>query len=186
MGMPLPESWDVMALRHGALKTLDFFSDEEIVFFINGLMSIVGNESFIDEEEILNNGIKLDEFPSFSSPLEINDGERLYFTIAFNENFYQNKQGIQIDNLFILDKNLDDFLKKNAKPPKKEKVPATKTLNSQAEFIRNLIIMSYGEEVADSIRKELDNPNSEISIDFQTKGLKAPSGKTVDRWINQI
>lgn len=106
------------------------------------------------------------------------------------------KLNITLNDFFVLESSIQDFLS-NKKPSsilgleldklkQQEKKPANKTLNSQAEFIRNLIIMSYGEEVADSIRKELDNPNSEISIDFQTKGLKAPSGKTVDRWINQI
>lgn len=101
---------------------------------------------------------------------------------------------IPLCTLFILNDELDLFLQgkstaiETAKEieSKQEKTPTTKTLNSQAECIRNLIIAHYGEEVANNIRKELENPNSEISKDFDKKGLKAPSGKAVDRWINQI
>ncbi|MDO9880415.1 hypothetical protein Q7449_08260 [Glaesserella parasuis] len=102
--------------------------------------------------------------------------------VNFDDEIYLDK-----NQLYILNDDLEDFINNKANPPIPEqyKQPPTKTLNAQAEFIRNLLIMFYDETTANNIRKELDNPNSEISKDFERKGLPTPSGKTVDRWINQ-
>ncbi|MDO9894162.1 hypothetical protein Q7473_08525 [Glaesserella parasuis] len=101
--------------------------------------------------------------------------------------FLEKKFDIGFNNLFVTEDAIQKFIRKeNALIlPQIENKPHPKTLNAQAEFIRNLLIMFYDETTANNIRKELDNPNSEISKDFEQKGLPTPSGKTVDRWINQ-
>ncbi|MCT8701020.1 hypothetical protein KZ446_10585, partial [Glaesserella parasuis] len=99
--------------------------------------------------------------------------------LSFKEESY-----IDLDELYITNESLENFLK-DKEQPKPPKI-GTKTLNTQAEFIRNLITIHYGEDIANNIRNQLDDPNSDISKDFDNKALKAPSGKTVDRWINQI
>ncbi|MDO9956872.1 hypothetical protein Q7471_08910 [Glaesserella parasuis] len=98
--------------------------------------------------------------------------------LSFKEESY-----IDLDELYITNESLENFLK-DKEQPKPPKI-GTKTLNTQAEFIRNLITIHYGEDIANNIRNQLDDPNSDISKDFDNKALKAPSGKTVDRWINR-
>ncbi|HCF8657742.1 hypothetical protein [Atlantibacter hermannii] len=61
-----------------------------------------------------------------------------------------------------------------------------KTMNYRAMFIKSLLYVCYGEEAAESPRKFLDNPRSKIKIDFESKGLRIPSGKSIEAWLKDI
>jgi len=63
---------------------------------------------------------------------------------------------------------------------------STKTINSRAQFIKSLLYSTYFEDLANNPRKYFDDPNSEISNDFRKKGIRLPSGKTVQSWINMV
>ncbi|WP_373778171.1 hypothetical protein [Glaesserella sp.] len=150
---------------------------------IQGFLSILKDERIISsEEEKLSTGEKISIFNLFlATPKETSeDRERVIFFLDII-----GKAKISKDDLRILHSDLMDFIENKSNPPQIENKPHPKTLNAQAEFIRNLLIMFYDETTANNIRKELDNPNSEIRQDFERKGLQTPSGKTVDRWINQ-
>lgn len=62
---------------------------------------------------------------------------------------------------------------------------STKSENQRNQFIRDLLTIYYGTGVDEKIRSLLDNKDSEIRRDFETKGLTPPSGKTVDKWLNR-
>ncbi|MDP0383984.1 hypothetical protein Q7Y45_08905 [Glaesserella parasuis] len=151
----------------------------EGVFYIHGLLSVIPQNgiNIIKEVSFDSNIIQ------FVTPKNNENDYRIGLEIVnFDDEIYLDK-----NQLYILNDDLEDFINNKANPPIPEqyKHPPTKTLNAQAEFIRNLLIMFYDETTANNIRKELDNPNSEIRKDFEQKGLPTPSGKTVDRWINQ-
>ncbi|HHQ6573144.1 TPA: hypothetical protein ACSTLY_000286 [Serratia fonticola] len=61
-----------------------------------------------------------------------------------------------------------------------------KTINSRAQFIKALLCSTYSKDLADNPRKYLDDPNSEINVDFRNKGLKIPSGRTVQSWLSMV
>ncbi|EMD9275510.1 hypothetical protein VWV82_004170 [Cronobacter malonaticus] len=61
-----------------------------------------------------------------------------------------------------------------------------KTMNYRAMFIKSLLYVCYGEEAAESPRKFLDNPRSKIKVDFESKGLRIPSGKAIETWLKDI
>lgn len=191
-------------------KNLNKTIKKRDVSVIKGLISIYINDfgifnsiSPINIERFFSkNGMPLNNISSLVSPpvkelFQLMDSDnppkaeqRIYFRLKVDDEI---ENCISLDNLFILNDDLEDFLNGKSKAEEiKQKLnqaqtqlPRPKTLNAQAEFIRNLLIMFYDETTANNIRKELDNPNSEIRQDFERKGLPTPSGKTVDRWINQ-
>ncbi|MCX9058832.1 hypothetical protein NLN90_22730 [Citrobacter portucalensis] len=61
-----------------------------------------------------------------------------------------------------------------------------KTRNYRAAFIKSLLYVCYGKEVADNPRKFFDNPRSKIKIDFDKAGISLPSGKAIDNWLKDI
>ena len=58
--------------------------------------------------------------------------------------------------------------------------------NNQAALIKALIAIHYGEDVANSPRKFIENKDSEICKDFNLKGMKIPSGKRVSDWLKNV
>lgn len=61
-----------------------------------------------------------------------------------------------------------------------------KTENTQAKFIKNLLMVTYGKDVAENPRKYIDGKDTEIRKDFDTKNLYCPCGVTVETWLSGI
>lgn len=61
-----------------------------------------------------------------------------------------------------------------------------KTENAQARFIKNLLTVMYGEDVARSPRRHIDGSNAQIKNDMDAKGLTCPGGATVEKWLSDI
>ncbi len=79
---------------------------------------------------------------------------------------------------------MEIFLANNNENVPKE---STKTSNHQARFIKTLLYFAYSDEkVANNPRSYFDNPDSEICRDFRAMGLKLPSGKTIQKWLNDV
>ncbi|KMK50518.1 hypothetical protein RO21_11295 [[Actinobacillus] muris] len=156
-------------------KPITLDESYEGIFYINGFLSIIQDKTVDLSNNLAFNYNKI----TFATPKcnQSNDSRIIIEIVNLDHNYE-----LSPENLYILNSDLEDFLNNKAEPP--NKVSNNKTINTQAEFIRNLISVTYGEDVANNIRKHLDNPQSEISRDFETKGLTAPSGKTVDKWIN--
>lgn len=153
----------------------------EGVFYIHGLLSVIPQYGINILKEVSFNS----NIIQFVTPKNDENDYRIGLEIInFNDEIHLDK-----NQLYILNDDLEDFINNKANPPELEQYKhpkiSTKTLNAQAEFLRNLIITQYGEDYANNIRRELDNPSSEIRQDFEKKGLPTPSGKAVDRWINQ-
>lgn len=137
------------------------------------------SKDFYRIEQTLKNTNKIPyDFISSLFQIDNESGKAISIVIASKEKNY-----IELEELYITNDSLENFVK-GEEQPKPKKIGA-KTLNSQAEFIRNLITIHYGEKVANNIRNELENSRSRIASDFDKSGLKAASGKTVDGWINQ-
>lgn len=139
----------------------------------------VFNPEFYQLEHIANKNKKIPyDFIACLFQIDNDTGKIISFHLELEGEHY-----LSFDELYITKESLELFLKNEEQlTPKKT---STKTKNSQAEFIRNLITIHYGEDIANNIRNELDNPNSDISIDFQNKGLQPVAGKTLNNWINQ-
>lgn len=61
-----------------------------------------------------------------------------------------------------------------------------KTENAQAKFIKNLLVLMYGENVANNPRKHIDGKMAQIRADLELKDLHCPSGVTVENWLSDI
>lgn len=61
-----------------------------------------------------------------------------------------------------------------------------KTINYLAVALKSLIHIEYGADVAENIRKNLEDPYSEISQDFIKHGIKAPGGKALQNHLRDI
>ena len=55
--------------------------------------------------------------------------------------------------------------------------------NNRAALIKALLAIHYGDDVANSPRKFIENKDSEICKDFNLRGIALPSGKTVAEWL---
>ncbi|HGK4840551.1 TPA: hypothetical protein ACJ2XA_000777 [Kluyvera georgiana] len=55
--------------------------------------------------------------------------------------------------------------------------------NNRASMIKALLAIHYGQDVADSPRKFIENKDSEICKDFDAKGISLPAGKTIAEWL---
>lgn len=65
-----------------------------------------------------------------------------------------------------------------------EDLLSPKTIRTRTQFIKSLLYIHYGYDVAENPRRFMDNNDSEISTDFRNKEITPPSGKTVQDWIN--
>lgn len=61
-----------------------------------------------------------------------------------------------------------------------------KTENAQARFIKNLLTIMYGEEVAANPRRYIEGKDPQIKNDMTAKNLDCPSGNTVEKWLSDI
>ncbi|AXC73442.1 hypothetical protein DOE59_18880 [Salmonella enterica subsp. diarizonae serovar 48:i:z] len=66
------------------------------------------------------------------------------------------------------------------------KTESQKSVNYLARQLKALICIHYGADVADKLKKYLDDPDSEIRKDFASKGLKAPGGKALQRHLENV
>lgn len=69
---------------------------------------------------------------------------------------------------------------------KSEDELSTKTINSRAQFIKSLLHIHYGSDVAENPRRFLEQNNSTIIDDFRKLNIKPPSGKSVQTWIEMV
>lgn len=63
---------------------------------------------------------------------------------------------------------------------------SAKTVNYLATALKAFIHIHYGADVADNLRKHLEDPTSDIRKDFANKGIKAPGGKALARHLKNI
>lgn len=63
---------------------------------------------------------------------------------------------------------------------------SAKTVNYLATALKAFIHIHYGADVADNLRKHLEDPTSDIRKDFANKGIKAPGGKALARHLKII
>lgn len=63
---------------------------------------------------------------------------------------------------------------------------SSKTNNTRAQFIKSLLHIHYGNDVAESPRRFLEQNNSIIIDDFRKMNIKPPSGKSVQAWIEMV
>jgi len=64
--------------------------------------------------------------------------------------------------------------------------PARKTENAKSRFIKNLLAVMYGVEVAENPRSHIDGKCGQIKNDMDAKGLTCPTGVTVEKWVSEI
>ncbi|MEM7927629.1 hypothetical protein Q4R04_17780, partial [Morganella morganii] len=55
--------------------------------------------------------------------------------------------------------------------------------NVKNNFIKSLLHIHYGDDVAENPRRFMDNKDSEISNDFRNQKITPPSGKAVQEWL---
>lgn len=100
-----------------------------------------------------------------------------------------------LNRLFITDIELNRLMNLSESEEHPPSLPdvnrktSSKTQNSQAKFIKSLLQIHYGADVANSPRQHLERKSSGsglILADFESKGLKAPSGVVVDKWLKFI
>lgn len=67
-----------------------------------------------------------------------------------------------------------------------DKPVSAKTLNYLATALKAFIYIHYGADVADNLRKNLEDPTSLIRTDFADKEIKAPGGKALAGHLKDI
>ncbi len=83
--------------------------------------------------------------------------------------------------------NLDKLVELlNAAPVTSTPKQSKKTENAQARFIKSLLTVMYGEDMANSPRKHIDGKMAQIRDDLAAKDLPCPSGVTVENWLSDI
>ncbi|MEQ6968388.1 hypothetical protein [Pectobacterium polaris] len=83
--------------------------------------------------------------------------------------------------------NLDKLVEVlNATPVTKTPKQSKKTENAQAKFIKNLLTVMYGADVAEHPRKHIDGKMAQIRTDLEAKSLYCPSGVTIENWLSDI
>lgn len=63
---------------------------------------------------------------------------------------------------------------------------SSKTDNLQNKFIKSLLRIQYGEDVAQNPRRFIEQADSEINNDFNGLNIKIPAGKTVQTWLDRV
>lgn len=61
--------------------------------------------------------------------------------------------------------------------------PALRTVNGQAQLIKSLLALHYGEEVARNPRRHFDGKRGKVRMALEAMGLPCPTGQTVARWL---
>lgn len=70
--------------------------------------------------------------------------------------------------------------------PSDDKPISSKTVNNLAVALKAFIQVHYGADVVENLRKNLDDPTSEISQDFIKAGIKAPGGRALQSHLKGI
>ena len=89
----------------------------------------------------------------------------------------------EVEKIYQMVTGLDTPLPDNRK---ELPVESTKTVNYLATALKAFIHIHYGADVADNLRKNLEDPNSQIRKDFADKELKAPGGKALAGHLKDI
>ncbi|HEN3495913.1 TPA: hypothetical protein U5D88_004306 [Yersinia enterocolitica] len=69
------------------------------------------------------------------------------------------------------------------------KEPGARTdimVKNRAAFIKALLSIHYGDDVAENPRKHIDNTDGELRKDFELSGIALPTGKTIEDWLKGI
>ncbi|KAB8310549.1 hypothetical protein EH228_10575 [Erwinia endophytica] len=96
-----------------------------------------------------------------------------------------------LDGLSIPGKELEKVFRfltqPNSGDPSAEYKPVSaKTINYLATALKAFIHIHYGADVAENLRKYLEDPTSEIRKDFADKEIKAPGGKALAGHLKDI
>ncbi|MDE9569605.1 hypothetical protein KKJ16_11300 [Xenorhabdus bovienii] len=75
--------------------------------------------------------------------------------------------------------------KNNTESKAEGRKESPKTINHLARIIKALVHTQYGADTAENIRRELNDPYSEISTDFSTKGIIPPNGKSLQKLLRE-
>lgn len=110
------------------------------------------------------------------------NGQRLYAVLSL---MYGH------DGLFIPGKELRKVFRFLTQPDDsdlsaEDKPVSAKTINYLAVALKSFIHIHYGADVAENLRKHLDDPTSEIRRDFADKEIKAPGGKALAGHLKDI
>ncbi len=95
---------------------------------------------------------------------------------------------INVNQLVVTDEEIALFSESLGKGENQQK-PETnnsKTRNAQAQFIKSLLSIMYDDDVAESPRRYIDNPDSELRRDFEAKKIIMPTGKTIQSWVSFV
>ncbi|MGI3398292.1 hypothetical protein [Providencia stuartii] len=91
-----------------------------------------------------------------------------------------------INSNFDLDKleeNKKINIKKESSSNVKDESISQKSINTRTQFIKSLLYIHYGNDVAESPRRFMEGKDSVILDDFKNKGIIPPSGKAVQDWL---
>lgn len=119
---------------------------------------------------------------------------------SINEEINKKQSNIILPNAQSINNELQQELEqakkeieqlKNGEPqnlnnqPKKE---SRKTINAQSKFIKSLLYIHYGADVANNPRPHIENTSGEIIKDFDAHGLskELPSCLTVKKWVDSV
>lgn len=106
------------------------------------------------------------------------------------EDFYIAKSDFLEVKKYSDDGELPSYInggKEKIEPSKNpDEAHSTKTINKRAQFIKSLLRIHYGNEVAESPRRFLERKDSDISKDFKDLNIIAPSGKAVQEWVKGV
>ncbi|KLP35548.1 hypothetical protein [Enterobacter ludwigii] len=87
------------------------------------------------------------------------------------------------DAYFVVRMEVLDDLVRRALSKETEVRPTTRTVNGQAQLIKSLLALHYGEEVARNPRRHFDGKRGKIRMALEAMGLPCPGGQTVARWL---
>ena len=106
------------------------------------------------------------------------------------EDFYIAKSDFLEIKKYSDDGELPSYInggKEKIEPSKNpDEAHSTKTINKRAQFIKSLLRIHYGNEVAESPRRFLERKDSDVSKDFKDLNIIAPSGKAVQEWVKGV
>ncbi|MDA5621521.1 hypothetical protein NMW79_03300 [Pasteurella multocida] len=170
------------------IEKYPIIQNNRLFFSIEGLISFSKDKLFINEKHIIKNNKFTFTYKQISlkSPKDVK-GERIYLKLDLKENI-----SISLDNVYILHSELMDFINGNYDTGNIERdfsqiqKNSSKTQNTQARFIRDLLKLYYGLKTASDVRVALDDPNSDLRKDMEKREMTAPSGKTIYKYLNQI
>ncbi|MDT7097324.1 hypothetical protein [Citrobacter amalonaticus] len=145
----------------------------------SGLQYLFDDESDIEIRRLVPYGFYSSDHPSISANVKMKIDKKNIWLVKDDIEKLSGKKFRSIDG------GLGDISKKIATDVYTKK-NSPKTLNLQAQFIKSLLHIHYGDDVAQSPRRFLEKKESEISMDFYKLGITHPSGKAVQSWIEMV